>query len=911
MKITIHGTRDGAKTFTSEFLSGVTDPNSDNPSDNSIGHKGFAISFTKNECVFSKYGIIKDVQGNKRVGYIGFSLGISNESKIPGNRIKEILDQLAVEFYHVKKHIDEYNNLDYFQEDWSFVKDIKKEYQGFVQPIADKNDIEKFSPGERDAAYIYYSSEEELQKYFDVPCQEKYESYKRVLFINKKYEGKRENPLNALRHDENADLTHLKILENLPYKVIIPSAKNGISTKVTSAEKAVRPNEKIHPADRITITFSKKNNKDDFIDGTINDLKEKHPARVEIKEGAYVQKLIIIPPDKLTPKTKTITFQAENWRGDKLEDARISITNKGFTGRKTVENNKATFKEDELEQEWEVKVNDKIEGTIIPYDLQGNLCTLKIKEEKTISFEVKASDYTVSVKNNSRNIKVIAGGKELKFTDQAIEQPCTIIIKAKGYKDKTLNSVYPKSQDKPIEVKLDKKKKLRYDIDAGEGTKQGPDYIEIYEGEKLEAIYEEIKNRITPPKRKRFKEQPFLRTHANKKQKGKLIAQYEDKPKFYKDWRILGGAAAVLLVLVLSFVFKENILGSSKSDDPRQSEYEQIVEFADGNNLNLNLIDRNINKVSKRTSNQSEKGPEEQNESLFPFFGSSKEKTQEINESEDWETLLDKLEDLKSIRKAINNGEVGSLKSFSKNFEYSVKQDQFRQAVLCIDSLYIKEISKVMKEDKMSEMNLNQIASFLNNYQELLGLEINDEDLDALKKKQENIKSNLQLKPKDLLSEANKFRDSILEVISEKIPEGETNQNDESKATSKKRDKKKEVKPEKAIKEKQNAESNTPEEKSESITENTPSDGEKREKDFEDEFWALIEKMDKNKESYDDLINKYSNISSKNKIKIFYHDYLSNNEKFEKFKDFTRVDLKKLKNNKTIEKLKEVLNNKE
>lgn len=899
MKISIHGIQDGAKNFTSEYIAGVKDPSSDDPSDDSVGHKVFAISFTKNEYVISKYGIIRDVQCDKRAGNIGFSLGVPNEKKISGSHIKRILDELDKTFY--KRHINN-NNLDHFQEDWSFVENIKRDYQREVKPIIDKNSIEKFPQSEKDAAYIYYSSEEELQQYFDVPYQDDYKSYKRVFFVDQKYKGQPENPLNALRHNKEEDLTSRTILENLRYRVFIPSISNGVLTKVTTAEKTIQNNGKVHPKDRVTITFSKKNYKTpEPIYGTISELKEKYANRVKVDDSNKT--LSITPPNTLEAKTKTIHFKVENWKGEAVKDA-IKIKSKSYTGNESVNKNTATFRADELEQEWEIIVNGKTVKTFVPSTLEDSL-TIQIQKEKEVGFTVNVNNYTISVKNLSSDIKVIPGGKKIKFINGAIEQPCSIIIKAEGYKDKKLDDVYPNSQDKPIEVKLEKKKILRYFIDVAKGKKKGSDYIEIYEDESIEPELKKLKGQVTPPKGKRFTNEAFnVNNNKTKGYDGTINAQYEDKPKFYKDPRILSGAAGAIIVLAIGFF----IFGPSNPDSnsEKKSEYEQIVKFANGGELSLTEIKKYINKASEKKSPKNGEPRKEQNKSWFStFFSSSKNKTEETNENEDWEDLSDRLETLKLIRQATNNGQVDSLIKLSETFDYSINQETFKNAVLGIDCSYTSEISKVMKgeDDKVSQMSIDQIAVFLNNYQALLRIsketKNNKKGVAFQTEKRDSVKDHLKLEPKDYLPTANNRKDSILKSIEARIPNNvEVDEKKEQEEDDDKRNQKqKEEKPKK--KEQTPANESTSQQESETIPSKS-SDAEALEEEFENEFWSLIKEGNENEPEYDELVEKYSDISSDNEIKKFYKDQLSRPEVFEKF---MKIPIKELDDIKDLRKL--------
>lgn len=850
MKIAVHGTQGGANTFTSEFLSGVSDPNSDAPSDHSAGHQCFAINFTKNECVFSKYGIIKDVQGNRRVGNIGFSLGIQNESKIAGSDVKEVLNRLAKEFY--EEHIDAFDNLDTFREDWTFIEDIKRDYQDKEESISDKSNIEVFTQGERDAAFIYYSSEKELQKYFDVPYQEDYKPYKRVFFIDQKYKGKGKanNPLHALSHSEDADLTNRKILENLPYRVVIPHNNNSIFIKVSSDGKDIQNKGKVRPYDSIKITFTKRNYNELPINGTIVELEKKYPEQVKVDESN--RKLTITPPNQLTATTKEISLRIQDWKGKEVKGATIEKRNSRTN--KNIENNTVTFEGDELDKEWQVVVNGKVERTFTPNESENKL-DIPIQEEETISFEVNTSQYSIKLKKTNSNIKITADSKRIIFIDKAIEDDCDIIVSAEGYRssNKTIN---PEKDSSPINIKLEERKRTLATTEKGE-----------YTGEST----------VEP---------------GNK-----------------QVWRVLSGAAIILVVLFFGFFFKDNIFGSSNSgtENGVKTQYEQIVAYSEGTELRLVSITKYIEIASKKTTPDSPDNAKEQKEGGWfkSIFGSSKDTAVATNEN--WVLLSKNLDTIRLIRKAINTGNVDSLKNLSKTFQYSEKQKKFKTAVLKIDGLYAKKIGDAMKSqaDEVSRMNIDSIAVFINNYQQILKIEIEEnEDIESLRKKQKRIKNELKLEPKDFLQTANKVRDSILDVIEKQIKK-EDEQDNKSQDTDD--DEYGEVQNE------NESEENSPSQDDEET--GTPpidkssknnSGAKAKEEAFEKEFWSLF--GSKKKDDYYNLIKKYPDISSKNSIRLFYENYLSESKDFDKFKNTPEMNLKKAKKARDLEELNEYLN---
>jgi hypothetical protein len=209
MDIIVHGTKGGRKIFTPKKISGLLDVTADGAKTSAIGQEAYAVRFTADNTIFSKYRIVRDVRGDKRTGFVGFSLFLPNNKKLSGTEVITLLDKVS------EKYCNSYivnNNLDEIKEDWTFFDNIAKEYNNKLQP----NNEEALS-GLKDDAFIYFKDTDELKRYFDVPFQEEYGDYRQVLFIDKRLENAPENPLNALRHDANANLTGKIDLKNEYY----------------------------------------------------------------------------------------------------------------------------------------------------------------------------------------------------------------------------------------------------------------------------------------------------------------------------------------------------------------------------------------------------------------------------------------------------------------------------------------------------------------------------------------------------------------------------------------------------------------------------------------------------------------------------------------------------------------------
>jgi hypothetical protein len=187
---------------------------SDSGSGFSLGKEAFSMFTVVNGVVFSKCRIVTDGMGGQRIGNVNISLFIPSTQKLSGKNIVELLNKL------LDTYCEEYvqdNNLGNIIEDWTFVTALTSQYENSLRTVS-AGDGENSQQGTGEAAYVYYSSNEELQKYFDAPFQKEYAPYRQIFFVEQQYENAPENPLNALRHDANANLTGKIELENPKYK---------------------------------------------------------------------------------------------------------------------------------------------------------------------------------------------------------------------------------------------------------------------------------------------------------------------------------------------------------------------------------------------------------------------------------------------------------------------------------------------------------------------------------------------------------------------------------------------------------------------------------------------------------------------------------------------------------------------
>ncbi len=196
MDFVVHGTKGGYKTLfksNKALKSSLFDIRSDNPPESTIGEKAYAIRSFQNKIIYSKYKIVRDVVGDKRTGFIGFSLFVSKNEKIEPRNILTLLDSISGKYFelYVKN-----NNLDSLNESWSFIEEIIKLYNPILRPTT----FEILKSGLVNDAVAYYNTTDELEKNWQKGFMSHFTKFKQVLFISEDLRGSDKNPINAIRN---------------------------------------------------------------------------------------------------------------------------------------------------------------------------------------------------------------------------------------------------------------------------------------------------------------------------------------------------------------------------------------------------------------------------------------------------------------------------------------------------------------------------------------------------------------------------------------------------------------------------------------------------------------------------------------------------------------------------------------
>ncbi len=552
MDIVVHGTKGGRQIFTPKKLGGLLDVNSDASKASAIGKEAYAVRFIDKTIIFSKYKIIRDVRGDKRTGFLAFSLFLPNNKKLRGSDIISVLNKVSEEY--CKKYIPENdNNLRDVREDWTFLDRISDEYKTRLLPVA-ADDIENLPSGTKDDAYIYYKDNEELQKYFDAPHQSKYSPYRQVLFVKEELRDKPESPLNALRHSENSndDLTGKIDLDKKVYTLrdYDGQAKNGISIEIRVGGKLLYKNDKISNKDLISIRYFRKYFNDLIVkEGRLNDESiRKYLTPDEDNRKVDVEKNI-----NLDPLRKTITFTLRDWEKKDVYGANIFCKN--ASGEILIKNhNQATFEGDDLGKRWWVSAsNDLFFSEEKPIDFEKycpgdtGYIDIFLNKHRLNKQQVIVLDENDSVILNDFNLS------KTEFTGNDIKETHRITVACFGYESKTF-TYCPATTFYLEPIKLKKKQ-------YGGGSK---------------SINPEIGSPDTYDSFKRDR-------HISKREK---------KPPFYKGSKFIAGAIVGFLIIVISvgIWFADGEKEDIQVAQPVQDEYQYIQNYIEGNSLILDTL---------------------------------------------------------------------------------------------------------------------------------------------------------------------------------------------------------------------------------------------------------------------------------------------------------------------------------
>lgn len=657
MEIVIHGTKGGRKIFTPKKISGLLDVNADSPKVTAIGQQAYALRFIEKSTIFSKYKIIRDVRGDKRTGFVAFSLFLPKNKKLSGIDIITLLDKVSEEYYETYIKDD---NLEYVNENWDFLEPILEEYKSKPRTVS-FDDIDKLDSGSKDDAFIYYKNADELKSYFEEPFQEEFGDFRQVLFVSEKLKGKPEDSLNALRHSDK-NLTGEIDLENPKYKLLFNSqAKGGVLINV-KVNGVIRSNKtKIRRKNELEITWKKNYYKSEIQCGKWQEISSEFIVVDDIERTVTVKEI------ELKADVKNISVEIKDRKEVTVYNAEIYIKSNYQSEQKIVGNN-ITLKGNELGERWDVwaKKGDNMFTDHRPIDIEkdcSNPIRLKLKERKTV--KIVATDE--GSENRIDNFKVWVQGKvnlkttnEIIFEDDEIDKKWNITIEGDHYQRSSSITYCPASDENPINFRLKSKQK---DHSVTGGVSKHPEGLNSID-------------------------------NINKK-----------KESIFHNPKIKAG------FIVGVFILSLGIMGIFLNLKPDEKEVpiniSEIKEYVEGNDLfliKLKLYKTNLkNQISKKDEND---------KSILGVFKIWAKQT-DTTEYNEWNKILVSVDSAITKRELIDNKNFDELKKLS----YSPQQQKFESVIDNIKNTDYINIKKKLVD--VSNLTLTKIADSINTILEL------------------------------------------------------------------------------------------------------------------------------------------------------------------------------------------------
>lgn len=540
MEIVIHGSKRGQQEFynsnpkikdvAKDFRSGSA-PKA--VTEKAKGRELYGLNYSKEGIVFSKIIIILDKPRQDAIGFVAFSL-VLNSKKIIAENIKSILDEYA-EAYFKNYNIVDNVIASVYSDDANFNKDLldklKQRYPVTTETFALTN-LNYYQSENKNPAYIYYNSVEDLYKYFNNPFWTEYTKNSMVFLIDSKYKGTPENPLNALRHTEEDNLTGKIDNTERPFKFKLedikpPYEKIEIELNNFSVETGVY----FRTQDNLKIKLINKFFKDKVIKGD--------EAKYFIRNDLVHTLNLKAVESELVPKTESITFNIKDDEGRPLNSNfkfKIKSLTKSFDRVSIGQKLSIEFKGPQIGEEWELEYissdnsSDKYflkELVIINPEKEENERTITLTQYKEI--EIVDYDSRDPIKNVNLKLK---SANEIKSNkdDKVSFEGSQITKKWKVEFDSSWISVDNKYKIETKEISPDEdsviilKKKVTYTIVLEDGRKlpvPGFYYKEYATTEgRNKNLFRQIKEKIKD---------------ANAVPEGKKIVDYEvnDKNKIH------------------------------------------------------------------------------------------------------------------------------------------------------------------------------------------------------------------------------------------------------------------------------------------------------------------------------------------------------------------------------------------
>ncbi len=414
MEVIVHGTIGGYKSplnKTQDTLKVSFDIRNNSESEVILGKSFYALGFTTNGFVFTKYKIITDTPRKSSMGFIAFTIFSPIDKKIHGEDIKAILDEMLSYYennYIVNNKINRGEITPLIHVDWSFINEVTNKYKEHPQLL----DFE-LKPGEKEAAYILYKDEDDLIKYFSRPYQEEYINFKQVFLLNKDdnyisdlLEFIKNSGIELKGIDLNNDYFILANYE--PHRNVIIKA-NGKKLSNQKNSNIIRANDLLEIDFKINNFF-----KEIHSEGKLSDAGNEIRKYLDISDKQIKIKYYAFIPD---PITKTIKIQITDPNGYIIENAEIFYkSNYGREEKAT--KNQITFKGEDLGKNWTVVAkmgnykgtaslapNNYNDGQTLQINLKEEIKNVELKNDKKPRYKIEPGTKGTLLKENCFSAK--------------------------------------------------------------------------------------------------------------------------------------------------------------------------------------------------------------------------------------------------------------------------------------------------------------------------------------------------------------------------------------------------------------------------------------------------------------------------------------------------------------------------
>lgn len=481
MKIFVQGRKRGYSVLypfptPDEFYNFAMDIQSINAQNQSYyyGKALYSIAFSRGGRIFTKYVLGYDVQ-RSNLGNISFSVYIPDNKILPGADIRELLDELSS--YYFKTYAPNFFIGD-TPENWGELAAIANKFDAKLISV-DQLDIEHIDGGNQDAAFIYYSSLEQLIGYLDDPYQKIYTPYSQVFLVDASLKDRPENPLNALKHSSSMELSGQIDLENKKYRLIVSSASFAkVKRLLSDGRKApMYSNDRFFKKDVLCIEWAKQYHQTVEKQGAIDTLKE----YLDINE---LNRTVTILPVKLQILSKDIQPQFI------LRDSAIEVDSFRCTNAQgedsPLKEGKLHFEGAQLTQTWTIVASKgasiSIKGSFVP-ESSSIVLPLRASEKKEVSFVFTDKETGEPIHSVEISFVDSRGNRRreygsIVFSNEDLDKKFLLDFSARGYHPLGPVSITPRTVDKDIPISLVPRPKPKQEDLQWLEQPQNPDRVE-------------------------------------------------------------------------------------------------------------------------------------------------------------------------------------------------------------------------------------------------------------------------------------------------------------------------------------------------------------------------------------------------------------------------------------------------